>query len=113
MNQKYFPWIIIGLALMLTFSIWQNFHQGKTISGLESGQKIINEKLEEDKAFNFQSIDSLIKQDRKEETEKILLEISKILPTINKTPRYDKNIDRYRNADSISELFTKHYPDNP
>ena len=109
-----FTWII-ALGIMLVFSIWKNFNQGEKINGLQAGQKLINERFEDQKKYILKLEDSI------KESEKWLLmdlaslkndflKFEKDLESINKTSDDKKTAIRaIRDVDSLTKLLTNRY----
>ena len=111
-------YIIIALGILLFASLIYNLEQSSENKSLQKSKDLINEKLDEQKKQNKIAIDSIdkISISLSEEKEKSLNRADEaekeIVYIIKKQKEDEKTILNMRDADSIYELFAKHYPDN-
>ena len=110
LNSKVTLYILLGIAAFFLFDM---YHANES---LEQANEILEDKFDSEIQKNIALIDSLEKvkivrsediQVRDQKIEHLLSEVNSIL---NST-KDEKAIDRINDVDSISELFSRYYPD--
>src|SRR5690606_29878707 len=113
---KYIPYILIALIIIVIIQSVFIFNQNSELKGLRQGQELLDKHFEDQKKENTRLIDSLNLATNKKiiETKTATVDsLTKIWNNRPKTPKYDTNIDRINNVDSIKQLFSKYYPNKP